>query len=92
MDDLERFEYMDEGCELFPSCLRCPLPRCRYDDPSGLQVARDERNQEIVRRHRSEGLSAEALAALFGVSKRTAYRAIAAARREPVAASKKEEP
>ena len=28
-------EYSDDGCEYSSSCLRCPLPRCRYDDPVG---------------------------------------------------------
>ena len=23
--------YKDTGCELFSACLRCPLPRCKYD-------------------------------------------------------------
>ena len=28
----EHARYKDEGCELSPSCLRCPLPRCQYDE------------------------------------------------------------
>jgi hypothetical protein len=23
----------DKGCEVSPSCLRCPLPQCVYDEP-----------------------------------------------------------
>jgi len=23
----------DDGCEYSPSCLLCPLPVCKYDDP-----------------------------------------------------------
>jgi len=26
--------YPDTGCSIAPSCLRCPLPTCRYDGPS----------------------------------------------------------
>jgi len=26
-------EYFDDGCEYSPSCLRCPLPVCKHDDP-----------------------------------------------------------
>ena len=24
-------EYIDNGCEYSPSCLKCPLPVCKYD-------------------------------------------------------------
>ena len=27
----EHARYKDTGCELSPSCLRCPLVRCQYD-------------------------------------------------------------
>ena len=27
----EHFPYRDDGCDVSPSCLRCPLPRCKYD-------------------------------------------------------------
>jgi hypothetical protein len=23
----------DTGCDASPSCLRCPLPRCKFDEP-----------------------------------------------------------
>jgi hypothetical protein len=29
--------YVDDGCEVSPSCLSCPLPLCKYDDPGGYQ-------------------------------------------------------
>ena len=25
----EHVDYTDTGCDLYASCLRCPLPRCR---------------------------------------------------------------
>lgn len=25
------YVYYDDGCNLFVSCLDCPLPRCQYD-------------------------------------------------------------
>jgi len=33
----ERLEnyFVDDGCEYSPSCLQCPLPVCKYDDPVG---------------------------------------------------------
>jgi len=28
---VERGRYKDDGCEYAPSCLDCPLPKCRHD-------------------------------------------------------------
>ena len=72
----EHLGYQDDGCDLFPSCLNCPLPRCRYDEPGRRQTAKDLRNKEIVHLHQKEGLKVENLAQRFGVSKRTVYRII----------------
>jgi len=72
----EHLGYRDDGCDLFASCLNCPLPRCRYDEPGRRQTAKDLRNKEIVHLHQKEGLKVEKLAQRFGVSKRTVYRII----------------
>ncbi len=73
----EYHQYQDEGCDLFPSCLKCPLPRCRYDESGGRQQIKKElRNKEILRLYQKEGLKAEELAELFRVSKRTIHRVI----------------
>ncbi len=70
----EEYEYRDEGCEVYPSCLRCPLPRCRYDEPEGGRfLIKERRNGEVRRRHR-EGWTVGRLAAHFGVSRRTIQR------------------
>ena len=29
------YSAVDDGCEYSPSCLQCPLPVCKYDDPVG---------------------------------------------------------
>ncbi len=71
---MEEFEYRDEGCELFPSCLSCPLPVCRYDEPRR-RWAKEARDREISRLY-YQGKSAAELAKSFGVSKRTIYRII----------------
>ena len=71
----EHVRYRDEGCDLFPSCLNCPFPRCRYDDPVAFQNARRaERNAEVVRLRLEANLSISELAARFDVSKRTVHR------------------
>ena len=33
-DASEFYHYEDTGCEVSDSCLDCPLPMCRYDDPA----------------------------------------------------------
>lgn len=81
MEDLEHYEYQDEGCDLFPSCLNCPLPRCRYDEPGGRQKGRGLRNLELIRLH-TEGKGIKELSDRFGVSKRTIHRIIASAKQE----------
>ena len=74
MDELppEQEHYQDDGCDLFPSCLRCPLTRCRYDIP-GRQTGKELRNVEMARLHRA-GVAVRELAERFGVSRRTVYR------------------
>src|SRR4030042_2663869 len=70
-------DYRDEGCDLFSSCLKCPLPRCRHDkQPHGRRAARCLRDMEILRQHNSAGRSAAEIAKVFGVSKRTIQRII----------------
>jgi transposase-like protein len=71
----EHCEYTDDGCDLFPSCLHCPLSRCRYDQP-GKQTGKQLRNREMMRRYK-DGMGVRELAQRFAVSKRTVYRVIA---------------
>jgi DNA-binding CsgD family transcriptional regulator len=72
----DEIEWRDEGCEFFPSCLNCPLPKCVEDEPRGQQrlrmVARKRRMAELRRR----GKSVKEIAELFGVSRRTVQRAL----------------
>ena len=71
----EDWDYPDRGCELWPSCLQCPFPRCRYDEPGGISNSvRETRNSEIQRLRYEEGMAIGKLAARFGLSKRTIHR------------------
>jgi len=73
------FDYCDEGCDLFPSCLKCPLPRCRYDEQAGgRRAATRLRDGELLRQRKAHGKSVAELARSFGVSKRTIQRIIRA--------------
>lgn len=79
----ENIQYRDEGCELSPSCLNCPLPYCRYDHPGGVRHIRNRgRDSEIVRLRYRERLPVNALARRFGVSRRTVFRVLKRANRE----------
>lgn len=78
----ETARYRDEGCELWPQCLTCPFPDCRYGDgrkvwPSTL--ARRRRDQEAVWLA-GEGVSIRQLARQFELSMRTVWRVLQKAR------------
>jgi hypothetical protein len=72
--------YVDQGCEVFPSCLNCPLPRCLEEEPWAkhrfLKGMRAQRMLEL----RGEGKSLLEIAGMFDVSTRTVLRALKAAR------------
>jgi len=73
----EHCRYRDEGCELFASCLRCPLPQCIYEYPRGRQrLVKGLRDREICRRRVSGGCGVKELASAFGISVRTVQRAL----------------
>lgn len=78
----------DNGCSAeLPSCLNCPLVRCRFDEP--------ETPREIQHRQRAAAMARrvddlrarygtlqviDLVAGEYGVSKRTVHRALAATR------------
>ena len=72
----EQSAYPDAGCEQSPSCLECPLARCKYDDPEW----RDRRDLDVrdarIVELREAGLTVKAVAEEVGVSDRTAYRVL----------------
>ena len=70
----EEWEYRDEGCDLAPSCLRCPFPRCRYDEEGGIAGFRRRQRDGELRRLRQEGFAPTELASRFNVSLRSVYR------------------
>ncbi len=79
----ENTEYRDGGCDLYPSCLRCPLPQCRYDDPGGAAaMLRTGRDASILRLSERDGVPVERLAQMFGLSRRTVFRVLSAGRRD----------
>ena len=73
----EHYHYRDTGCNVSPSCLSCPLPRCKYDDPAEYhRVQYEQRFRQILQVQRSGNQSAAMLARQFGLSVRTMQRAL----------------
>jgi hypothetical protein len=73
----EHVQYRDDGCDLFSSCLACPLPRCRYDTPGGARALLIRlRDLEIRRLRHETGLPVEEIAVRFRVSRRTVFRVL----------------
>lgn len=70
----EHHSYRDDGCEYSPSCLTCPLPLCKYDDPRHSPSAAT-RNHAIYRQH-LHGAPVHTLAATFNLSTRSVHRII----------------
>ena len=71
----EYYHYRDDGCEVSHSCLKCPLPQCKYDDPSWYQrEMRSRRDKEVLKVQQTEGLPVPQLAARFDLSQRTIFR------------------
>lgn len=74
-DASEFYHYEDTGCEASDSCLDCPLPRCRYDDPVWYQRNRRlAKDFKVVRAIEQESLSIEDAATRFGITPRTVFR------------------
>ena len=81
--------FPDNGCSIAPSCLNCPLPFCRYDDPAGyLSWQQKQRRAQIQAvlsktpsRVKGQALVLE-LAAACGIGERQAWRFLAAAKVE----------
>jgi AraC-like DNA-binding protein len=73
----ENINYRDDGCEVYFSCLDCPLPICKFDDPGWLQrESRQSRDEAMISARRSEDLSVAEVAERFEVSTRTVHRVL----------------
>ena len=75
-DDVSEFyHYEDTGCEASDSCLDCPLPVCKYDNPDwyhrNRRFAKDFRIVQIMQQ---ESLSVAGAAERFGITPRTVFR------------------
>ena len=77
----EHSTYVDDGCEVAPHCLECPLPKCRYEYKQGLLTLRTQARVSRVIELRGLGYTTGAIASAMETSRRAVSRMLAAARR-----------
>jgi len=71
----EFFHYEDTGCEVSLSCLNCPLPQCKYDDPAWFQrYRRFGKDLKVITAMQLENLTVDQAAERFSVTVRTIFR------------------
>jgi hypothetical protein len=76
--------WKDEGCEVAPACLSCPLPQCKYDmtlvklKEHGIVGGRvqlpTDRREQVKDMLRADMLTLKEISHLSGVSERTVQR------------------
>ena len=82
----EQMHYADTGCEAAVSCLMCPLPMCKFDDPAWYHAYKTrERDKEVAAAFRDEGLAVFEVADRLGISARTVHRALSRMKLAPAA-------
>lgn len=75
----EELHYRDDGCDIHPHCLTCPLPRCRYDEPGGVRALLNSYRDQRIASLRGEGASVDEIAERFELSRRTVFRVLSSA-------------
>jgi hypothetical protein len=68
--------WKDKGCELFHSCLNCPLPRCAEEEPRGKQRLRMLTRTSRMTQLHQQGKSTREIASIFQVNQRTVQRTL----------------
>ena len=87
----ENTRYKDDGCDVSQTCLDCPLPLCKYDDPGWLQrESRRTRDDEIFRL-RQERVSVAEISQRFGISTRTVHRIVQRGGATPVSIAEEDD-
>lgn len=74
----EEIHYRDDGCDIHPQCLTCPLPRCRYDEPGGVRAMLNSYRDRQIAALRREGAPVDQIAQRYNLSRRTVFRVLSA--------------
>ena len=75
----EEIKYRDDGCDIHPHCLTCPLPRCRYDEPGGVRAMLNAYRDEQIVALRHDGAPVDQIAERYRLSRRTVFRILSSA-------------
>ncbi len=75
----EEIHYRDDGCDIHPHCLTCPLPRCRYDEPGGARALLNSYRDQQITGLRRDGVPVDQIAERFCLSRRTVFRVLSTA-------------
>jgi len=74
----EEIQYRDDGCDIHPQCLSCPLPRCRYDEPGGVRAMLNSYRDRQILALRQDGAAVGQIAERYSLSRRTVFRILSA--------------
>ena len=72
----ENTRYKDDGCDASLTCLECPLPLCKYDDPGWLQRENRRTRDDEIFSLRSQQVAVTEISKRFGISTRTVHRIV----------------
>jgi len=72
----ENTRYKDDGCDASLTCLECPLPLCKYDDPGWLQRENRRARDDEIFRLRFRQVAVSEISKRFGISTRTVHRIV----------------
>ena len=87
----ENPHYKDDGCDVSSTCLDCPLPLCKYDDPGWVQrESRRTRDDEIFRL-RQKGVPVTEISQQFEISTRTVHRIVQRGGATPVSVAEEDD-
>ena len=75
----EEILYRDDGCDIHPQCLSCPLPRCRYDEPGGVRAMLNGYRDRQILALRADGAAVDQIAERYSLSRRTVFRILSGA-------------
>ena len=80
--DVEPY-FEDDGCEVSPACLSCPLSKCKHDDPQWYRSLRKHYPEMLIYSEmQRDNLSPSAAAFRCGMKVRTIARIKARVKRE----------
>jgi hypothetical protein len=87
----ENTRYRDDGCDASATCLDCPLPLCKYDDPGWLQRESRRTRDDAIFRLRQERVPVAEISRKFGISTRTVHRIVQRGGATPVSVAEEDE-